>query len=335
MQQPKQQSNQQIKFKFLNKISALIFLGSLAACGGGGSNSGSGSGGGTGGGTDHEIVPPSITEFTRMGMDVDPNGRITSGDLGATIDTSANITFKTPTGADQSFPYDFTFASGFPGGYLKTSGLSTTTLGAANKVVRILGPSVTDQVQNVFWSNADNPSVYGFGEAGYRLIPNAITWPASGTVTYSGRAFQYIVDRYAGTGAGSYGYALYTLNASATIDYATKTMVINMDPVCCSLIDSANSSVSDVATSQLGATLNLVNLNFASNYFESLPAANQSSGLGLGSAYVESLDFFSADAHVLAGVVSYTSFGSLNPPLSSDPNYLSTAQTFSFVLERE
>ncbi|MET3107692.1 hypothetical protein AAKU67_002133 [Oxalobacteraceae bacterium GrIS 2.11] len=331
-------SRQRVTWKCMLGI---ITLTSLVSCGGG-SNSGSGSADTP---ANHDEIIPVSNGFTRMGLDVDPSGLRVAGDLGATIDSSANITFQTAFNENPQFPYSFTFASGLPGGALAGSistNLLSYTLGAANKNVKILAPSQTKYVQNVFWTNADNPSVHGFGAAGYRLNPGTLTWPVSGTATYTGKAFQYVVDTYSGsTGSGvspqdNYGFALYTSSVTATVNYATRTMVMNVAPDAVLQNISDNSSMQGVPGNLLAATINLNEIGFSGPYLEYGFTPYQISGLGLGLDYVDTLNFFGADAQELAGIVEYSSF----VPGSTQPVYPgsmfgNTYQTISFALVRQ
>jgi len=334
------QNNIQQRFT-LKCVLAVLALTGLVSCGGGGSNSGNNSGSGsTDTSTNHDEIIPVSTGFTRLGLDVDPSGLRVAGDLGATIDSSANITFQTAFNENPQFPYHFTFASGLPGGVLGGSistNLLSYTLGAANKNVKILTPTQTKYVQNVFWTNADNPSVYGFGAAGYLLNPGTLTWPVSGTATYTGKAFQYVVDTYSGsTGTGvspqdNYGFALYT---SSVI--ATRTMVINVAPDAVIQNISDNSSMQSVPGNLLATTINLNEIGFSGSYLEYGFTPYQTSGLGLGLAYVDTLNFFGADAQELAGIVEYSSF----VPGSAQPVYPGsmlghTYQTISFALVKQ
>ena len=278
-----------------------------------------------------EVTPATATQFTRIGIDVDPAGRRVAGDLGATVDASANITFKTAATEDQAYPYFFTFPSGLPGGSISGADSYTTLLGSANKSVFILAPSLTRFVQNVVWLNQDNESVYGAASAGYLLDPRKIRWPTDGTVHYKGKAIQYVVDRY--PQPENNGYAVYTSEVSATINYASRSMLINVEPGVRNELDMwGNSSMADVDPAQISASLNLTRLNFAGRYL-GYEAAAQKNGWGLGLELSSVVNFFGADAEELAGVVEYSNLARDGGKV--DPLSPVTYQTISFALVKQ
>lgn len=304
------------------KFAALVLFGILSACGGGNS--------GTGGSNDHESVRPVNTLFTRVGLDVGPDGLQISGDLGASIDSGANVTFKNPDIENQTFPYNFTFASGLPGGSISNAnaGLVTVAQPWANKTINILAPGVTRNVQNVFWFNSNNPAVYGFGAAGYLLEPGKTVWPTSGIAQYRGQAFQYVVD--SDHVAPAYdGYALLTSEASAVVDYAAKTLVITIGSGATQQWITQNSSVYGLNGRLPATSLNLQELEFTEQYLFYQLAPYQKSGLGLGLSYVDTVNFFGAHAEELAGVVDYS-----DAALGTS-GYTTTYQTISFALVRQ
>ena len=308
----------------LHTVSSLILTATLlAACGGG-------SGGSSG---DHgQVTPGSATQFTRMGMDVDPSGNRVSGDLGATVDTSANITFSTAGAENQAYAYNFTFPSGLPGGFISGLGRFVTSIGSANKNILILAPSLTSYVQNVLWLNNDNEDVYGFANAGYLLDPRKYRWPTSGTASYTGEAIQYVVDHYQSGQQG--GYAVFTSTVRATLNYANRWLDIDVQPGVLGEGDIwGNSSMADVSPALVSARLLLNDLNFKGRYLAYDIAPGLVNGWGLGLDTVASVNFFGPNAEEMAGIVEYSSLATGSA--HSDPNQPVTYQTISFALVKQ
>jgi len=281
--------------KYLLPVIALLLT--LAACGGvsvGGSSATP---------DDHHIVD-GATRFTRFGLDLDPTGNRVGGELGATIDANANITFKTAFAENQNYPYFFTFASGLPGGSVTSQLLYTTTLPGQNKTVSLLAPNLTKNVQNVFWSNLTDPDTYGFASAGYLLNPSKIGWPAFGSDSYQGQAYQYVVDQYIDGRAN--GYALYTSSVSVALDYGSRTMTISIAPGTRQSL-SGNSTMSDISSRLIGAIFNLTNLNFSGGYLGYQVNPDQQNGWGLAFAGDHQVNFYGENAQELAGILTYHS----------------------------
>ncbi|PRC90620.1 hypothetical protein [Solimicrobium silvestre] len=302
------QSSNQLKTKrHVTTIAGLIMVGALSACGGG-----------SGGGNDGKhidsakpIVPPvappisAATEFSRIGLDYQVGSNDYSrGDWATSIDASANITFSSTNKDSPALNYSFRFPSGLPGGAI-SGGLFSTTIGSANKTIQILTPSSTKTVQNVFWRNTNDPSVYGFGQAGYMVNPSKITWPTNGTSTYSGKAFQYIVSD------GSIpSFAMYTNKITATVDYSAKTISIAVAPNPTLLNTIGNPLIINEAAIQNATNITMSNLNLSGSTIDLDPDpatgnwSQQHSNLGVGVASID-LAFFGNTAQELAGTLTF------------------------------
>ncbi|MCD6027637.1 MAG: hypothetical protein K0R08_2156 [Solimicrobium sp.] len=313
------QLNTQIKTRLnLSKLVGLILVGMLSACGG--------SGGGEAGQNslnpvnDPIVTPPIIppgatTPFDRLGLDVqlfsNTPSNTTGFQLGATFDSSANITF---TNAEQipgnpTFNYNFTFPSGLAGGSLQGN-LFTISKGAVHKEINILTPSITRNVQNVFWRDSADPSLFGFGLPGYVQKLSAQNWPANGTAKYVGKAFQYIIDSTLKTSAVA-TYALFTSEVTATVDYSAKKIDVVVAPNP-QFINSVGNVAPAVDLGQIAANYTLTNLDLSGNNFsQSISETQPLSGLGL-AVRENALGFFGKNAEELGGVIHYS--GSITAP---------------------
>ncbi|WP_211451091.1 hypothetical protein [Collimonas antrihumi] len=306
-----QPTNQKNAVFQLKNITALMFLGALSACGGGGDNSsGTANAGSNAPTVAAPVTTPVVTPvantlaFTRMGIDFSTKGVTEGVDLGATIDASANMTFvHQPSGTQDTGPgINFTFASGLPGGSVVASHLFSISNGAANKSIRILAPNATKMVQNVAWRNADDPTVVGFDLAGYPTDLTAVTWPATGTATYTGTAFQYTMESSNTPGVtSSSGRALYTSDVVATVDYAAQkiTIAVSGNPV---LIESSGTP-SVVDPGKFASTLTYTGVSYyALNHTFNSPAMTSGLGLGGGS---NMLRFFGPNAEEFGAIFQF------------------------------
>ncbi|WP_211464592.1 hypothetical protein [Collimonas silvisoli] len=297
-----------IAFQLANVV-GLVCLGALSACGGGGDNNSTANAGSTSPAVTAPVTTPVVTPavntlpFKRMGIDFSTKGVTEGVDLGATIDTSANITFAhQPSGTQDTGPsINFTFASGLPGGSVVASHIFSISNGAANKNIRILAPNATKMVQNVAWRNIDDPTVLGFDLAGYPTDLTAVTWPATGTATYTGTAFQYTMETSNTPGVTSSGRALYTSDVVATVNYAAQTITIAVsgNPV---LVESSGTP-SVVDPSKFASTLTYTGVSYyaLSHTFDS-PALTSGLGLGGGS---NMLRFFGPNAEEFGAIFQF------------------------------
>ena len=325
-----QMSNQpNTVFRLKNIVAPMLFgalLGTLSGCGGGGdggSNTAS-SGASTQPATTPAVTPavvPAVNTlpFKRMGMDFTTKGVTTGMDLGATIDASANITFAHQSvgskgngpSTDNGPSVNFTFASGLPGGSVVASHVFSISNGAANKSIRIAAPNATKMVQNVAWRNLDDPTVVGFDLAGYPTDLTAVTWPATGTATYVGTAFQYTMETSNTPGVTTSGRALYTSDVIAIVDYAAQKITISVsgNPV---LIESSGTP-SVVNPSKFASTLTYTGVSYyaLSHTFDSDALT---SGLGLGGGS-NLLRFFGPNAEELGAIFQFG--GYLNSNMAS------------------
>jgi len=188
--------NQTVKFLFTSAASFAV-ASFLSACGGGDGSSPTGT---VPNNDDHVNPSDGVVRFTRIGIDVLP-ALTRTGDLGgATMSaTGAQVNFTYEDPVNQDSQYNFTFNTGFPGGAYAPGGMLQSpfvsiTQGSTNSSVYISAPAQTQQLQNVFWTRANDPYTFGFGNTGYLLNPDSITWPASGMVTYTGTAMEYILN---------------------------------------------------------------------------------------------------------------------------------------------
>lgn len=293
----------------LANIVGLMCLAALTACGGGGDNNSTANTGNTAPTVAAPVTTPVVTPvvnalpFKRMGIDFSTKGVTEGVDLGATIDTSANITFAhQPSGTQDTGPsINFTFASGLPGGSVVASHVFSISNGAANKSIRILAPNATKMVQNVAWRNIDDPTVLGFDLAGYPTDLTAVTWPATGTATYTGTAFQYTMETSNTPGVTSSGRALYTSDVVATVDYAAQTITIAVSGNPVLLESSGTPSVVD--PSKFASTLTYTGVSYyaLSHTFDS-PALRSGLGLGGGS---NMLRFFGPNAEEFGAIFQF------------------------------
>ncbi|MFJ2987761.1 hypothetical protein ACIPF8_07830 [Collimonas sp. NPDC087041] len=303
----------------LTKVASLLILGALSACGGGGDNGSSTTSTGTAAPVVAPVTAPAVTPvvntlpFKRMGFDFSTTGITQGTDLGATIDASANMTFAHQSaGSQDTGPnINFTLPSGLPGGSVVASNLFSINNVAADKNIRILSPNATKFVQNVAWRNSDDPTVVGFDLAGYVTDLTAVTWPAAGTATYTGTAFQYTIESTNPPGPVINARALYSSNVVATVDYAAQkiTIVVAGNPV---LIESSGTP-SVVDPSKFASTLTYTNVNYAAllSGFDSGPLT---SGLGLGGGS-NMLRFFGPNAEEFGAVLQFG--GYLNSNLAT------------------
>ncbi len=317
---------------YLPKIAVLLLISALSACGGGSSDSGNST---PVADKDNSPTPAvSDAQITRLGLDYLPNGvgRTSDGgdDIGkATVDANGNITLSrndtNPEG--NQFIYNFTFPSGMPGGSIKTN-LFSTTLGGANKEVKILAPNAT-AVQNVFWRNADNPYIGGFAEIGHPTDLSTLAWPASGTATYSGKGFQYLIEYNNGIASN----ALYTSDVIATVDYAAQTITIvaGANPT---LVDSLGNFTA-IDPSRLASTFAFTGITYTTLKTESYSESEITNGLGWSHFSNEALGFFGSNAEEFSAVIEFSTpnSGATTPftpvpttaPITAYTQYLSLA----------
>jgi hypothetical protein len=296
---------------FIQKKTRLAFLalavvGALSACGGGG-------------GQPDRIAPPppddkpsgNATKFGRVGIDValfsTTPTNATGGLLEATVDSSANITL-TDLGhqvpSEPLFSYNFAFPSGLPGGSV-TGNLFTFTNGAANKVVSILTPSATKFVQNILWRDKNDPAVFGLGAAGY-VYQISSNWPTVGLATYTGKAFQYIVDSNAADSSAT-TYALYSSDATAVVDYLANTITIGIAPNPQLINAVGDPAIVNTDPSQFNANYKFPasNSNFFTGSYYHFPLSDMPSGLGL-PIIENALAFYGSNAEEVGGFARYS-----------------------------
>lgn len=327
MHQRSQQKNKQ----YLAKLAGLILISAaLTACGGGGNSSSSGEVKRD----DHAKPIPVInkTEFIRQGIDVQLRSSI-SGMLDAEIDGLGRVTFNSPEN-DQHLktPYKFTFKTGLPGGEFANGNIMASILTMTdkeeNKQVSLLYPHLTKQVQNVFWVDTQNPSIYGLSTVGFALKPKSVTWPASGTAVYKGHAFQYIQD-WIGTDPEVDANALVTSDVTATVDFSAKTITFVIAPEATVRHITPNSSVNDLPLNRFGATFGIKDLEFAGDQLHYVKYEFGLSDNGE-SSLVTSLNFFGENAEEMGGLAWLSKTQS-----SSEPSMLSIHKHISFALKKQ
>lgn len=307
-----------VKTRFhVSALAGLIMAGMLSACGGGGSE---GSSGGPSGGGNKPVDPPvSSTTFERIGLDAQLSSKTpfntSSGVFSATIDSSANITF-TPGPAvegEPTFNYNFTVPSGLAGGSV-SGGLFHIIKGAAAKDIRLLTPSTTKAVQNIFWFDTNDNSLFGFGLAGYLNKLKSQTWPTSGTAQYIGKAFQYITDSNPDN-PGATTYALFTSDVTATVDYSAKTIAIAVAGHPNLINTIGDPAVISADPNLFAADYQLTTLDLSGeSAVQVLSGTMPTSGLGL-TATDNALGFFGNNAEELGGVIHYN--GAVEVPLGT------------------
>jgi len=314
-------------------LAGLALVGALSACGGG-----SGSNQTPGTPIVDPVVPPVVTtQFDRFGLDVQlfSNTPINSTgiQLGASIDSSANITIKN---LDQQLPdhpafnYNFSFPSALPGGSSVSGNLFTIAKTSIDKEINILTPSTTKNVQNVFWRGKNDPTLFGFGAVGYALKLNSKNWPTNGNATFKGKGFQYIVDSN-GAAPSNTTYALYKSDVTASVDYSAKTISIAVAPNPVLVNTIGDSAVIKADQNQLDLTANytLANLNLSGETaIQRISTTQLNSGLGL-PVKEDSLTFFGNNAQELGGFVRYSG----NVTLSS--GVVTRDQFISFALVKQ
>jgi len=309
------QSNTYIRpHSTLLTLAGLALVGTLSACGGGSSQASAKSPVPF---IDPVIPPVTTTQFDRIGLDVQLFSNTafnsTGGQLGATLGSGGNITIKN---LDQQLPdhpvlnYNFTFSSGSFGGPLKGN-LVTFVQGGIDKEINLLSSGTTKNVQNVFWRGQNDPTLFGFGAVGYAHKLNAKNWPISGTGTFKGKAFQYIVDSNVASPSDT-TYALYTSDVTASVDYLVKTISIAIAPNPTFLNSSGDPAVTTLDQSQLAANYVLTDLNLSGDTaIQRISDTQSKSGLGL-FVKEDALTFFGNNAEELGGFVRYS--GDVNTP---------------------
>lgn len=324
------QSGIQIKtHSIFSTLAGVALAGVLSACGGGGSEQ-------------NLVDPPAdnpnnnppvtTTSFSRLGLDVQLFGNTPSDSTGhllkATVDSDANITFSNsdPLPDQPVFNYNFTFPSGLPGGSV-SGNLFQISNGNANKEIYILTPGATKNVQNVFWRNKDTPTLFGIGLAGYRFLIKPEAWPTSGTATYAGKAFQYIIDSNAQDPAKT-TYALYTSEITALVDYSGKAIAIDVTPNPTLINTIGDPAVVNADPNQFSANYKLATSIFSPDSTFSLPLSSPPSGLKL--PFVNNaLAFFGNNAEELGGFVRYS--GDVTTP----EGVMTRDQFISFALVKQ
>lgn len=275
----------------------------LSACGGGSSSNNS----------EHDFdqnpTPPApTTYFGKLATDVKLFTGYDfgmPGSSGASIDSSANITLSYNDPSSTLPSYNFTFPSGLPGGSV-SGNLFTIQNNSQNKEINILTPSLTKTVQNVFWKNIDDPSYFGFSLAGYINYAENQKLPTTGTVTFSGKAFQYIVDSNESI-ADKTTYALYVSDATATADYSTNTFTVSIAPNANLIKSIGNPTVINVDPSQFASTYIVTNMEHSGLSFQDANSwtTPPRSGLELPARH-GALSHFGSNAQELAGLIRYS-----------------------------
>lgn len=308
----------------LTIIPGPILIAILSACGG------SSDGDQATASPDVAVTPPvSNVTFRRMNFGITAGkGEDTGIDQGATVDASANITFVQQTIAGQPPASNFMFPSGLPGGSVIAS--HVFSIAAANKSIKILTPNATKTVQNVFVRNTDNTGQYEFALVGYQTDLAGLTWPASGTATYTGKAFQEINVVTATDPSPGWidaGTGLYSSDAVAKLDYANKkiTITVGTNPV---LIDSRGPPLA-LDPGRFLSTITFTDVTYAQlNINRNFPEQTSELGLGGGST-LPLLRFFGGNAEEMGGIFPYGGY------LKGVTNDQPARQMISFALRKQ
>ena len=127
--------------------------------------------------------------------------------------------------------------------------------------------------------------------------------------------------------------------ASAIVDYAAKTVIINIQPGATQQWITQHSSVYGLNGPLPGTALTLQGLELTGHHLFYQPPRSQQSGPGMGLVSVDTVNFFGAHVEELAGVADYSS---LVPAMSdngsavnSNSIYTTSFQTISFALVRQ
>ena len=303
----------------LMRFAGVLLVGALCACGGGG-HSGAATGQPDAGvkpapapESDNTIKPVPLGGYSYVTALF---GASDSGSVSGSMDASANMTLMRAARENPDLNYNFTFPSGMPGGVVKSNDLFSLTLGGANKEINILTPSHTQSVQNVFWRDRANQTIAGFAQAGFPTDIHKVTWPESGTATYTGKAFQYLVEHKIKMPAtieammpNDVRYTLYTSDVIAKVDYATKTLKITITPSA-HLVNHSG-VIPNIKNSQFASYLTYNGISYASR------GTRQATMSGLkGNLTVDSINFFGPGAEELGGFLRFDGIG-LDVPTST------------------
>jgi len=319
------QSDTQIKTRStLLTLAGLALAGVLSACGGGSA------GNDPKGDNNTPVTPPtSNTYFERIVVDTKVFIGTSYGQwggVGVKIDSNANITFAHHDSSSLLDNYNFTFPSGLAGG-LASGNLFTFKDGAADKEVIILAPTATKTVQNVFWHNISNPSSFGFGLAGYMAHVGEERLPKNGTIKFSGKAFQYIVD-FNQRIPDQTTYTLYVSDVTAIADYSTSTFTISVAPNPTLINTIGDPAVINVDPAQFASSYTLTDLEGSGFNRNTIWNNMPQSGLGL-TADAGMLSHFGSNAEELAGFVKYS--GDVTTPAGK----MTRNQYISFALTKQ
>ncbi len=201
--------------------------------------------------------------FNRLGWEEFPGGEQINGVLGASVDTSGNITFKQKSLVPE-YNFNFTFGSGLPGSPFSSNYIATT-IGSAHKQIRILSPNITSTVQNVMWSDTLYPNMFGLEIAGYLAKPSQIEWPAGDTISYHGSAFQYVEENDSAN-PGETVTELLASAVTATLDVVSKKFTVLVDGKITQL-EGLDSPLSEkMPADSFSEVLTLSQLDFSGDY---------------------------------------------------------------------
>jgi hypothetical protein len=278
-------STQIIAVSRLTKVAGLLLAVTLSACGGGGTSNSPAND--QSAAIDKPPTPAtSPLSFSAMGYGY----KVEKGEpfktytgFNAALDASSNIAL-TVLDSSNANSYSFTFPSGLPGGSVVASHIFSSSNGAANKDVKLLTPSATTTVQNFFWRNTNDPAIGGLAQAGYWSNPENLIWPAFGTATYAGKAFQYLIE------ADTSSYSLYSSDVTVSVDYAAKAVAIALaeNPV---LVDSVGTPKA-IDLSKLTTKATLTDISYRT---QTKSNASFYSGLGF-MASATNIRFYGANA---------------------------------------
>jgi len=273
-------------------------LGGLAACGGGGSDS--------------QIIIPNTEEnvsrkpaqaatvFGGYGYSYQVGGNAMSEPLIATVNSVGEITLKAESKDYPELNYDFKVPSGFSGTPFIGGRMLSFSMGNLNKEMKVLAPSATTFVQNVFWRNLDNIAKGGFAQVGYLTDTTKLAWPVAGTAIYQGKAFQYLTEIHASSKNKQVKTFLFSSDITAVVDYAAKTLKIEVAPDG-ERVDGVENKAG-LSPAQFVSSIGYQDFTYASRGALQPTLHN---GLNLTKLSGDSINFFGENAEELGGFLRF------------------------------